>query len=58
MPQPIALPDYSHMAIELHEEIIEEKIKMKALLIKYALQWLLDAIHDYKYGSLRDELLR
>ena len=32
MPQPIALPKYSHMAIGSHKEIYEEGIKMKALL--------------------------
>jgi hypothetical protein len=31
MPQPIALPNYSHMAIESHEELIEEDIKVKAI---------------------------
>ena len=33
MPQPITLPNYSHMAIGSQEEIIEEHIKMNALLI-------------------------
>ena len=33
MPQPIALPNYSHMAIGSQDELIEEDIKMNTLLI-------------------------
>ena len=33
MPQPMTLPNYSHIAIRPQEEIIEEHIKMNALFI-------------------------